>query len=164
MHGASAKQVKAAAAVRAEVMKWGLGDTKVDPGEMLLRLLSQSAARANRYAAELEELISEAEAEGKPLREALIRQAYGEFGVTGEFVRGLVEHELKERTFCRDTAVKAVAAGLAERQVRLAERQGEMLVELIEAALHGAGVTGDAYIAGRKAAAERLRLIEGGVS
>jgi hypothetical protein len=33
-HGGAAKQVKARAGVRAEVMAWGLGDSHVDPGEL----------------------------------------------------------------------------------------------------------------------------------
>jgi hypothetical protein len=45
-HGGAAGQVKAKAAVRAEVLNWGLGDSHVDPGEVLLRLVNQSAARA----------------------------------------------------------------------------------------------------------------------
>jgi hypothetical protein len=48
-HGGNAKQVKAKAAIRAEVWGWGLGYTTVDPGEVLLRLVTQSAARAERY-------------------------------------------------------------------------------------------------------------------
>jgi hypothetical protein len=47
-HG-GAQQVKAKAAVRAELLGWGLGDSTVDPGEVLLRLVTQSAARAERY-------------------------------------------------------------------------------------------------------------------
>jgi hypothetical protein len=53
--------VKAKAAVRAEVLGWGLGDTNVDPGEVLLRLVTQSAARAERYALLLEEAYEAAE-------------------------------------------------------------------------------------------------------
>jgi len=49
------------AAVRAEVWSWGLGDTNVDPGEVLLRLVTQSAARAERYAMLLEEAYEAAE-------------------------------------------------------------------------------------------------------
>jgi hypothetical protein len=49
-HGGAAGQVKAKAAVRAELLGWGLGDATVDPGEVLLRLVTQSAARAERYA------------------------------------------------------------------------------------------------------------------
>jgi hypothetical protein len=33
-------------------MSWGLGDSHVDPGEVLLRFVTQSAARAERYAQE----------------------------------------------------------------------------------------------------------------
>src|SRR4051794_39535105 len=60
-HGGGAKQVKAKAAIRAEVLSWGLGDTNVDPGEVLLRLVSQSAARAQRYSMLLEEAYDAAE-------------------------------------------------------------------------------------------------------
>jgi hypothetical protein len=58
-HGGSARQVKVKAAIRAEVMNWGLGDSIVDPGEVLLRLVTQSAARAQRYASELERLVDD---------------------------------------------------------------------------------------------------------
>ncbi len=65
-HGVSlsrrgAQQVKAKAAVRAELIGWGLGDATVDPGEVLLRLVTQSAARAERYAMLLEEAYEAAE-------------------------------------------------------------------------------------------------------
>jgi hypothetical protein len=53
--------VKAKAAIRAEVLGWGLGDSTVDPGEVLLRLVTQSAARAERYAVLLEEAYEAAE-------------------------------------------------------------------------------------------------------
>jgi hypothetical protein len=49
-HGGAASQVKVKAAIRAEVMNWGLGDSYVAPGEVLLRLVTQSAAPAERYA------------------------------------------------------------------------------------------------------------------
>ena len=38
-HGGGAQQVKAKAAVRAELLGWGLRDATVDPGEVLLRLV-----------------------------------------------------------------------------------------------------------------------------
>jgi hypothetical protein len=60
-HGGAAKQVKARAGVRAEVMAWGLGDSHVDPGEVLLRLVTQSAARAEMYARLLQEAFDAAE-------------------------------------------------------------------------------------------------------
>jgi hypothetical protein len=53
--------VASKAAVRAEVWSWGLGDTTVDPGDVLLRLVTQSAARAERYAMLLGEAYEAAE-------------------------------------------------------------------------------------------------------
>jgi hypothetical protein len=60
-HGGASPHVASKAAVRAEVWSWGLGDTNVDPGEVLLRLVTQSAARAERYAILLEEAYDAAE-------------------------------------------------------------------------------------------------------
>ncbi len=128
-HGGSTRKVAANAAVRAEVMNWGLGDTNVDPGEVLLRLVTQSAARAERYAAELAEHVAGSET----LQKALIGQAWGEFGPQGEFIKGLVILEAQERDRCAAMATKAIAAGLAERQVRIAERQGAQVVQLLKA-------------------------------
>jgi hypothetical protein len=48
-------QQNAKAAVRAEVMKGRLGDSHVDPCEVMLRLVIQSAARAEMCARPLEE-------------------------------------------------------------------------------------------------------------
>jgi hypothetical protein len=47
------KGVQAKAAIRAEVMSWGLTDATIDPGEQLLRLVTRSAARAEMYTQEL---------------------------------------------------------------------------------------------------------------
>jgi len=60
-HGGAAGQVKAKAAIRAEVLNWGLGDACEDPGIVLLRLVTQSAARAQRYSMLLEEAYEAAE-------------------------------------------------------------------------------------------------------
>lgn len=130
-HGGAAPQVKARAAVRAEVLRWGLDAELVDPGETLLKLVAQSAARAARYAEELEELV----AESPNLRSALIAEAHGEFGPVGEYVRGLATLEATERDRCATFATKAIAAGLAERQVRLAERQGALIADVLRAVL-----------------------------
>src|SRR5215211_6056754 len=60
-HGGASPHVVSKAAVRAEVWSWGLGDTTVDPGEVLFRFVTQSAARAQRYAMLLEEAYEAAE-------------------------------------------------------------------------------------------------------
>ena len=54
-HGGAAPRAKARAAVRAEVLSWVLNDEYVDPGEVLLKLVSQSAARVQLYSRLLEE-------------------------------------------------------------------------------------------------------------
>src|SRR5215217_5052106 len=162
-HGGAAGQVKAKAAVRAELLGWGLGDATVDTGETLLRLVTQSAARAERYAMLLEEAYEAAEglkrsfdagadieAQGDELADtaetarrdldrifntggvaALVGNTYGaakDVGVyvTGEAIRGFADLEAKERERCANSVRKAVAAGLNERTVRVAERQGQL--------------------------------------
>lgn len=123
---------RAKAAVRAEVMAWGLGSPDIDAGETLLKLLSQAVARAERYAAELEEHVAESDS----LRQALVAQAYGEFGPVGEYVRGLVVLEAQERDRAANFAARAITAGLATRQVELAERQGALIAEVLRAVLN----------------------------
>jgi hypothetical protein len=159
-------------------MSWGLGESTVDPGEVLLRLVTQSAAGAERYAMLLEEAYEAAErlkqahdagaqieAPGEELADtaetarrdldrifntggvaALVGNTYGaakDVGVyvTGEAIRGLADLEAKERERCANFASKAVAAGLNERMVRLAERQGELLAQVIRGVLDELGLS-----------------------
>lgn len=176
-------QARAKAAVRAEVINWGLGDTHVDPGEVLLRLVSQSAARAEKYAGLLEQAYEAAErlkaaheshalvmdtapsdeldGDGDPIPDspavqrakddldrifniggvaALVGNVYsasnsGALYATGEAIRGLTELEAKERDRCAVFAAKAIAAGLATRQVELAEKQGRLIADVLRAVL-----------------------------
>lgn len=133
-HGGAAPQVRAAAAVRYELSQWVLGDAKDDPGEVLLRLVTQSRMRVDQYSAELEKLV----ADSPSLREALVGDAQGEFGKVGEYIRGLAQLEALERDRLANFASKAVAAGLGERQVRLAERQGELMAAVLTRILDNA--------------------------
>lgn len=177
---------RANAAVRAEVLKWGLGDTKIDPGEMLLRLISQSAARVEWLAGLMAEAWDAAERlkkaheahqlviappepdvdeEGneRPLPPAvqaamtdldriftlggvaaLIGHTYsvsnsGSLYATGEAIRALARLEAEERDRCAGWCVKAIAAGLAERQVKAAEeavrQQGKAIAEVLRVVL-----------------------------
>lgn len=173
---------RAQVAVRAEVLNWGLGDAHVDPGEVLLRLVSQSAARASHYAQLLEDAYDAAERlkrahearelievppekeyddEGKLLDPpaavqqavedlerifnlggvaALVGNTYaasntGSLYATGEALRGLAKLESDERDRLGGFCAKAIAAGLAERQVRLAERHGALIADVLRAVL-----------------------------
>jgi hypothetical protein len=189
-HGGAASQVKVKAAVRAELIGWGLGDATVDPGEVLLRLVTQSAARAERYAILLEEAYEAAERlkqthdagelkiEDSEMAEtarrdldrifntggvaALVGNTYGaakDVGVyvTGEAIRGLADLEAKERERCANFATKAIAAGLAERTVRVAERQAQLMVEMVQAALREVDLSPEQASAFKAALARQAR-------
>lgn len=176
------------AVIRAEVVRWGLGDAHQDPGEVLLRLVSQSANRVALYSRLLEEaydaaarlqralaadeiivLQQPASNDKDDLREkpavqaaredlerifnhggisALIGNTYsstptGGVYATGEAIRGLAELESRERERCATFAAKAIAAGLKEREVRIAERHGAMLAEVLGAVLEQLQLTDD---------------------
>jgi hypothetical protein len=135
-HGGALPGVKAKAMVRAQIMRWGLDAEPQDPGELLLQLVAQSAARVVEYARQLEEFVAEKEAQGIPLRNALIGEIWSNTteGVpekVGEALRGFVQAEASERDRCAAFCKTAIAAGLAERQVRLAEAQGAMLADVL---------------------------------
>lgn len=60
---------------------------------------------------------------------------------TGEAIRGLVLLEAQERDRAAGFAAKAVAAGLAERQVKLAEQQGALVAQVIRGVLDDLGLS-----------------------
>lgn len=122
-HGGASPKVAANAAVRAEVMRWGLQDVHEDPGEVLLMLVSQSASRCRRFAAAIEKEVDELGLAAALTGEITIPTRNGSY-VAGEYIRSLAQLESQERDRCANFATKAIAAGLAERQVRLAEQQG----------------------------------------
>lgn len=97
---------------------------------------------------------------------ALIGHTYAadkEGGVfaTGEAIRGLVQLEAQERDRAAGMAAKAVAAGLAERQVRLAEQQGLLVAQLIRGLLGDLGLdASDPGVA--RVVSARLRALDAG--
>lgn len=157
-HGGKAPKVRARAVVRAEVMSWGLTDEHVDPGELMLRLVSQSAARVTFYAGLLQqayeaaERLRAAQEVAGPDDEAtqtarldfervmntggvavLIGHTYAgtqTSGViaTGEAIRGLAKLEEGERDRAMNFASKAKAAGIAAEQLAFAKRMGDQLM------------------------------------
>lgn len=143
--GKSLAKVRAEVAVREEVLSWGLGDTKTDPGELLLRLVTQAALRADAYSRELARVVAEKDGD---LKKALTGDSYtsgGETGdpvKTGEYIRAITKLESDERDRAANFATKAIAAGLAERQVRMAERQAEMAAQFVNAVLEELGLAG----------------------
>jgi hypothetical protein len=190
--GMPLEKARAKGNVVVELARWGLGDTTVDPGEVLLRLVTQSAARVELYSRLLEEAYDAAErlrqahevddivlveAEDRPAfgdhdsprpehasRQtaradlerifatggvaALIGHQYGatkngDVYATGEAIRGLAKLEAEERDRCAAMAAKAVAAGLAERQVRLAEQQGVQMAGVFRRVLDALGLSAE---------------------
>lgn len=149
MHGGSAPRVKALAAVRAEVSKWQLGDATDDPGEVLLRLITQSRRRVEMYNAEIDRKVEEGmkiwgdefELERILVGDQMFKARDGIAQKAGEYIRGLVVLEGEERDRLANFAAKAIAAGIAERQVRLAERQGNVMAMVMSAAMDRAGLS-----------------------
>lgn len=129
----------------AELLRWKVSDTTLDPGEVLLRLVTQAAHRAELYAELLEQQYTRAAAgaEDSDLPagvSALIGHRYdldkdGNAVPVEEAIRGLVQLEGTERDRAAGFAAKAIAAGLAERAVRLAEKQHQIIAQLIQAVL-----------------------------
>jgi hypothetical protein len=96
---------------------------RLDPAEMLLRLMAQSATRAV-WLADLIRVMVEREGIG-----ALISEKTGPQGnPMGEEVRALVRMEAEERKKASELALKAVAAGIAQRQVELAQREAQIMI------------------------------------
>lgn len=138
MHGGANPKTAAKAAVRAEVAAWTLGQAVDDPGEVLLRLVTQSRIRADRYATLIAEKVDELGAsslEDILIGDTMAMSMEGMSVKTGEYIRGLVQLENQERDRLATFATKAIAAGLAERQVRLAERQGALLAQVMVAVM-----------------------------
>jgi hypothetical protein len=100
---------------------------------------------------------------------ALIGIKWGSAGKDGhlfqaeEGIRGLVRLEADERDRCAGMAAKAIAAGLAERQVRLAEQQGQLVAEVIRAMLTDLGHD-PADPAVQRVVSTRLHALAGGAA
>ena len=136
-HGAASPQVARRALVKAELAKWGLGDSTIDPGELLLRLTAQAAARVEFLSGLLAEQYALAESGEStttlPARIAVLTgptfalSRDGEPVPIGEAIRALVYLEGIERDRAAGFAAKAVQAGLQTRVVEQAEQVGSMI-------------------------------------
>lgn len=175
-HGGMAPNVRKRAIVRAELAEWGLADTTEDPGELLLRLVAQSARRAAYYA-ELLRQQQERDAETTGVAQGLAelpRELRGLIGfkiaaagkdgdlyAAEEAIRGLVVLEAQERDRCARFAKLALDAGIAERQVRLAEQQVDMVAAALSAAIAELGLSERQQREARAGVARHLRLAAG---
>lgn len=134
---AGGPQARANAAVRAELARWTLTVEDVDPAATLLQLLAQSRRRVEEYSTRLAHLVDE---HGGDLAEAMVADQFimsdsGHLQKVGEYIRGLATLEAAERDRCANFAQLAIRAGIAERQVRLAEQQGALMATFMRAVL-----------------------------
>lgn len=121
--------------------KYGLGDAQVDPGEVLLRLVSQAWWRVERYAAEIARIVGKhADLAEAPTGNTYAVTEDGGTVKTGEYIRAMTVLEANERDRAFNYSVKAVAAGLAERQVAVLEQQVKLLERALVAAVEEAGL------------------------
>jgi hypothetical protein len=171
--GVALARAKAKGAVVVELRNWGLTDEHVDPGELMLRLVAQSAARVEFYggllreAYEAAERLRAAEEAAGPDEEAaqtarldfervmntggvavLIGHTYAgtqTSGViaTGEAIRGLAKLEAEERDRAFNFASKAKAAGIAAEQLELAKRLGGQLMVALRGLASALGHSAD---------------------
>lgn len=130
-------QARAMAAVRAELQRWTLNTDDIDPAKTLLQLLAQSRRRVDQYAERLALLVDE---HGGDIAEAMVAESFimndqGHLQKVGEYIRGLATLEAAERDRCANFARLAIGAGIAERQVRLAEQQGALMARFLRAVL-----------------------------
>jgi hypothetical protein len=153
MHsGKTGRRAKAEGAIVRQLSAWGLADELVDPATTLLRLLSQSSRRAALYADLLQaafdgspDFPAEFGAAGVG---ALIGFKYGltrdgDAVAVEEAVRGLAQLEAGERDRCARFAKLALDAGIAERQVRLAEAQGALVASAVQRILDALGLSAE---------------------
>lgn len=195
---------KAKGAVVVELSKWGITDKTLDPGTVLLQLMTQSFTRAKLYGQLLEEAYEAAERLQAATDEqrfeaydgfasvdsaadrdravqdlqrifatggvsALIGHTYSSaegagIFATGEAIRGLVTLEAQERDRAAGMAAKAIAAGLATRQVELAEQQAALVAGLIRAVFAdpALGLTAEQAQRAPAIAATHLRALSAG--
>lgn len=142
--GKSRSKAIAEGAVRTDLLRWIPGTPLVDPAEQYLRLITQSAHRAQQLSVELEGIVA---ASGS-LQKALTADSYaatenGGSVKTGEYVRALTQLEMSERKFCADMCAKAIAAGLEDRRVRVAEQTGALLAGVVQAILGDLGLSAE---------------------
>jgi hypothetical protein len=136
VHGAGAPQVAAKAAVRAELMAWRLGDMLDDPGETLLRLLTQSRRRAEVLGMALEELVAQHDGDllAALTDDITVSTEFGSYKA-GEYTRELVKLEERERDRLAHFAKLAIDAKLGEKAIEIAQQQGAQIAVLLRAVL-----------------------------
>jgi hypothetical protein len=162
------KAAAQAAVLHGALKEWGLQPGEViDPGETFLALIAQASRRVQRYSELLGNAVMRvaeitAAEDGRTVDRGSLQAvedvfAHGEiagllapqyeldmFGTRikiGEQIRALTKLEADERDRLAKWCQQAIAAGLEERRVRLAEQQGAQLAAVIRAFVADLGLT-----------------------
>lgn len=149
-HGGGAPQVRSKAAERVardslfaelEGRTSILGDPIYsDPVTILYDLIAISAGHVAWYRAQIQQLIPDAIV----WNEVALNQSGGRVGVQqAAAVNKWVELYNAERKFLADLTTRAIAAGLAEREIRLEEERGRLMAETIRLILADLDLTPD---------------------
>lgn len=122
-------KARANARMRAAVAKFSPDVEPVEAGIVLLRMLAYAADRQRDYASLLARQHAELGPDPTLAEEiaAAVYDTYAEGSKTGEQVRALVKWEAHWLSETARLAKLALDAGIAERQVRLAEDQGALV-------------------------------------
>lgn len=128
------RKEKTRAMIAHELRQWQLGDTKLDPAECLLRLVSQSAIRLDKLSTELAELVDEQGLQDALIGEVRVPSENGSY-VSGDYVRGLARLEGEERDRLAQFSKIAISAGLETRRVELAASQGQLMAQVLRRVL-----------------------------
>jgi hypothetical protein len=142
-HGGQATDVLKAKGAALDAWRAVPGRPGVSPSEAVMAMLHMSWARVHVYAGLLEAQVSAADrSRGVGQGEGLVGHTFSaspSVGVyeSGEAVRGLAGLESAERDRCVRFAKAAHDMGIADREIRLAEGQGQMIAGAISRILDG---------------------------
>lgn len=147
--GTSVKVAKAQGEARITAWSATGGQPDMGPAEAVLRMLQMSWLRVHLYAGLLERQVAETGDSGgwvdgaEPVGHgaglvghtfAAAREEHGSrIFATGEAIRALAQLEATERDRCVRYAKTAHDMGIAEREIRVAEQQGELLASAVRA-------------------------------
>jgi hypothetical protein len=174
-HGGSAPQVKAKAEKRRQetrareaVATYGL-PVEIDPGTALLEEVSRSAGHVRWLRDVVQELDADALVWGeKTTSHQAGHSVEGPVDVTTNVsaagVNVWLELYLKERDHLRKVCTDALKAGIAERQVQLAEQAGERAGQWLRASLEVLGLSDADMRRVMARGVANLHLLEGGAA
>lgn len=171
LHGGAAPQVEAAAARRAQEERalaaaraYGV-PRHVDPAEGLLERIAATAGAVDWLRERVEE-VAATRVENLIMGTRLVKRAVGPLGETttsevAPAVHLWLELYQRESRFLAELCKVALAAGVEERRIRLAERQGDLLVSVIDAILADLRLTAEQQARVPEIVPRHLRAVSG---